>query len=154
MLIILFASCNNGGADTAALQTRIDSLQKQLAGSYRPGLGEFMAGIQLHHEKLWFAGQAQNWKLADFEIHEIMEALDDIKVYASDRPEVKSLPMIMAPVDSMNNAIAKKDPVLFKSAYMLLTNTCNNCHRATQHEFNVIKTPTVPPVSDQEFELK
>ena len=37
-----------------------------------------MSGIQVHHEKLWFAGTAKNWRLADFEIHEIMEAVDDI----------------------------------------------------------------------------
>ena len=153
-IIIMLSACSNPGNNIAVLQQRIDSLQKQLAATYRPGLGEFMTGIQLHHEKLWFAGEAQNWKLADFEIHEIMESLDDIKAFAADRPEVKSLPMILPAIDSVNNAIVKKDPALFKNAYVLLTNICNNCHRATQHEFNIITIPTVPPVSDQVFGVK
>jgi hypothetical protein len=64
-----------------------------------------MSGIQVHHAKLWFAGDARNWKLAEF-----------------------------------------------KSAFILLTNTCNNCHRATKHEFNVIRVPQTPPFTNQVFE--
>jgi len=51
--------------------------------SYKPGFGEFMGGIQVHHEKLWFAGTNQNWKLAGFEIHEIKESMDDIRKYCT-----------------------------------------------------------------------
>jgi len=46
-----------------------------------------MSGVQAHHSKLWSAGQNQNWKLADFEIHEIMEAIDNIQKYQSERKE-------------------------------------------------------------------
>ena len=147
---ILF-SCGHTGPDNSALQVRVDSLQRRLTNSYTPGLGEFMSGIQVHHEKLWFAGTAQNWKLANFEIDEIRESLDDIQRFCMDRPEVASVPMILPPMDSVAKAVAQQDLPRFKSAFTLLTNTCNNCHRATRHEFNVIQIPTTPPFSNQVF---
>ena len=161
LAIILFA-CNreepaekqNSQSQIDSLQSQIDSLQSQLKNSYAPGFGEFMSGIQVHHEKLWFAGINQNWKLADFEIHEIEESLDDIKKYCTDRPESKSIDMINTPLDSVSKAIVSKNETEFKSGYLLLTNTCNSCHQATNHEFNVITIPTTPPFSNQVFKLK
>jgi hypothetical protein len=149
--LLVLVSCGQPGPDNTALQAQVDSLQHRLSNSYIPGLGEFMSGIQVHHEKLWFAGSAQNWKLANFEIDEIREALDDIQRFCTDRPEIASIPMILPPMDSISKAVAQQDLPKFKSAFMLLTNTCNNCHRATKHEFNVIQIPTTPPFSNQVF---
>jgi hypothetical protein len=133
------------------MQATIDSLQKQLNETYKPGFGEFMSGIQTHHAKLWFAGQNQNWPLADFEVHEIQEALEDLQKFCSDRPELKTIEMINPAMDSVNNAIQQKNPQLFKSSFVLLTNTCNNCHKATEHGFNVVTVPTNLPVVNQDF---
>jgi hypothetical protein len=144
-------SCGQAGPDNSALQVQVDSLQRRLTNSYSPGLGEFMSGIQVHHEKLWFAGNVQNWKLANFEIDEIREALDDIQRFCTDRPEIASVPMILPPMDSVGKAVAQHDLPKFKAAFTLLTNTCNSCHRATKHEFNVIQIPTTPPFSNQVF---
>lgn len=149
----LFIACNES-PDVKTLQLRIDSLDQKLSNSYSPGLGEFMSGIQVHHAKLWFAGKNENWKLADFEIHEIMEAVDDIQKYNTDRPEIKSIGMITASLDSVNAAIEKRDPAAFKSGFSILTNTCNSCHRSTDHGFNVIKVPDSPPFSNQEFKAQ
>jgi hypothetical protein len=110
-----------------------------------------MSGIQVHHAKLWYAGTAQNWKLADFEVGEIRESLDDIQHFCQDRPEVKSLPMIQVPLDSLGKAIAQGSLPQFKTAYTYLTATCNSCHQVTKHEFNVIRTPSSPPFSNQDF---
>ena len=36
--------------------------------SYAPGLGDFMtAYVQPHHIKLWLAGNAGHWRLADYQ---------------------------------------------------------------------------------------
>lgn len=147
--VFAWAACAQPSIDNSILQARIDSLQKKVDNAYAPGLGEFMSGIQVHHAKIWFAGKSGNWKLAGFETGEIKETLDDIRKYCIDRPEVAQLPMIDAPLDSLNAAIAQGNPVAFKSAFLLLTNTCNNCHRATKHEFNVIQVPETPPFTNQ-----
>jgi len=153
LAVILFASCGGHGDDTQKLQSQIDSLQKKLNSTYKPGLGEFMLGIQQHHAKLWFAGTNQNWALADFEVHEIGEALDDIKQYCPDRPEVKSIDMIDPPIASIAKAIKQKDTEAFKKGFIDLTNNCNNCHKDNQHGFNVIKIPSGLPVDNQDFKL-
>jgi hypothetical protein len=152
--LLLIFSCNEKSNNNQQLQARVDSLEKKLATIYRPGLGEFMSGIQVHHAKLWFAGQNQNWQLADFELHEIMEALDDIKTFNTDRPEIKSLQMIYAPLDSLNKSVQQKNLSSFKSNFTLLTTTCNNCHRDTDHSFNVIRIPDTPPFSNQDFKTR
>ena len=146
----LFA-CNQQTDNTKVLQNRIDSLERKLTDTYKPGFGEFMSGIQAHHSKLWFAGQNENWKLADFEVHEIIEVIEDIQKFQTERKESQMIGMINPALDSINNAIQKKSPALFKSSYTLLTNTCNNCHRATDFEFNVVKIPDTQPFSNQDF---
>jgi len=62
--------------------------------------------------------------------------------------------MIQTPLDSLAAAVKKKDAAAFKSGFTLLTATCNNCHQATKHGYNVIQTPTTPPFSNQVFNSK
>jgi hypothetical protein len=149
----LFA-CNHQADSTQLLQNRIDSLEYKLADTYKPGFGEFMSGIQAHHSKLWFAGQSYNWQLADFEVHEIMEAIADIQKYQAERKESQVIQIINPALDSMNMAIQQRNPALFDKSFIFLTNTCNNCHRATNFEFNQVKIPDTQQFSNQEFKIK
>jgi len=152
LVAICFAliACNQSG-NNQQLQAKIDSLQVKLNDTYKPGLGEFMTGIQEHHAKLWFAGVNKNWQLADFEVHEIGETLDDVKKYCTDRPETKSLGIIDPAVNIIKAAISKQDMDKFKSGFIELTSDCNTCHRDNQHGFNIITIPTSPPVTNQDF---
>jgi hypothetical protein len=150
--IIGIIACNQASNETKILQSRVDSLEKKLADNYKPGFGEFMTSIQAHHSKLWFAGKDENWKLADFEIHEIMESIEDIKKYQAERKETRTIGMIDPALNSVSDAIQKKDLVLFRSSFTSLTNTCNNCHRSNDFEFNIVKIPETQPFSNQEFQ--
>ncbi len=145
-----FLSCKQPD-NNLALQNRIATLEANLSNTYKPGLGEFMSSIQVHHSKLWFAGINQNWKLADFEIHEIMEALSNIKRYQTERKESQKIDMLNPALDSVNTAIQQKNYSAFKSSYINLTNTCNNCHHAVDFEFNIVKIPETPPFNNQSF---
>jgi len=149
MLLLTF--CSDNSDKISEMQSRIDSLQLKVSDSYRPGWGEFMTGIQIHHAKLWFAGINQNWALADFEIHEIRESLEDLQKYHSESEEIKTLPIIFAPIDSVQTAIDNKSIAKFKQNYLLLTSTCNACHQAVKYEFNKVKIPDSPPFSNQIF---
>ncbi len=153
-MLFLFGCSQPDQGTGKLLQAKIDSLQKLIDSAYKPGLGEFMSSIQLHHEKLWFAGKNENWKLADFEINEIREDLTDINSYCRDRPETHFLPMITPPLDSVTLAIQQENSASFKKHYIILTNTCNSCHQVTKHEFNVLKVPETSSFPDQEFEPK
>lgn len=151
--LFLFYSCNSSSNNNQALQNRIDSLESRLADSYKPGFGEFMSSIQAHHAKLWFAGKNLNWKLADFEVHEIIENVDDIKKYETERSESQMIGIIKPALDSVNNAIQKKDSVLFKRSFTLLTNTCNECHHEADFGFNVVKIPDRQTFRNQDFKI-
>ena len=158
LFFILFAftlfACNPQTNEMKALQNRVDSLEIKLANNYKPGLGDFMGGLQKHHSKLWFAGQNQNWELADFEIHELEEAIEDIEAYHKGRKEIEQIDMIKPALEGVEAAIDQKDPIAFTTGYNILTNTCNACHQAADHGFIVIKTPESPPFSNQEFEVR
>ena len=150
LVLLLNSGCNN--SENKNLQSRIDSLEKKLSDTYKPGFGEFMSNIQIHHAKLWFAGTNENWELADFEMHEIMETVDAIEKYEPERDESKSVPMIKPALDSVSAAIQNKNLTQFKNNYVLLTNTCNNCHKAVNFSFNEVKIPDNPPFSNQTFQ--
>ena len=154
LIIIVIAGCKQSGNETKELKTRIDSLQQKLDNAYKPGFGEFMSGIQVHHAKLWFAGINNNWELADFEIHEITESLESLQKFQPERKEVASLPMLNPAIDSLNTAIKNKNLVQFKSSYLLLTNSCNSCHKSVDYSFNEVKIPETPPFSNQVFGKK
>ena len=151
LALVALNACSDQTAETAALKSRVDALEKQLADTYKPGFGEFMSGIQAHHAKLWFAGLNRNWKLADFEVHEIMETLDDLQKYQSERKETELLPSLNPALENVNAAVQKQDLAAFQSGYELLTEACNNCHRNVHYEFNQVKTPDQPPFGNQVF---
>ncbi len=153
LCVVLFSACGQRNNDTQ-LQAQVDSLNTLLAQTYKPGLGEFMMSIQVHHAKIWFAGKNQNWDLANFEVGEIKETLDDVKKYCTDRSEIKSLPILYPALDSVNNAIKAKSIVRFNTAFIFLTNSCNSCHQSTHHQFNVIKIPVTPPYTNQEYKVR
>ena len=153
IFLLFFISCTQPSENNQiSLQHQIDSLHNKLDNIYSPGIGEYMSSIQMHHAKLWFAGKNGNWALANFEVEEIQETLDNIQKHCADSPEIRPLPMIYPPLDSIRRSIIQKNVVSFKSSFNLLTNTCNNCHKAANHAFNVIKIPDALPVSNQVFE--
>ena len=152
IVFLLLYACSDSSQQISGLQKQVYELQKKVDESYKPGLGEFMSNIQIHHAKLWFAGINKNWKLAEFEIDEISETLDDIKKFESEREEVKVLPIINPAIDSIKSAINNKSLSSFKTDFINLTNTCNACHKEVHYEFNKVKIPDSPPFSNQVFE--
>ena len=145
-----FLSCND--TKTENLRRELDSLKTKMNNVYKPGLGEFMLAVQTHHSKLRFAGTNENWPLAEFEVGEIKETLDNAIKYLPERNETKDIPMVFPALDSLGAAVKNKDLKMFTRNYKTLSQTCNDCHKAVHFEFNVIKTPSFVPVGDQQFE--
>jgi hypothetical protein len=147
-------ACNNNNK-TVLLEKQIDSLKQQLNNSYKPGLGEFMSSLQMHHAKLWFAGINSNWLLADFEVNEIRETVDNIEKYCLDRKEAKMVkPLLMPAIDSVAKSFLyqnEQNVENFKKTFSLLTISCNNCHKENLFGFNKITIPSSSPVSNQDF---
>lgn len=124
--------------------------------AYVPGMGEIMGATQMRHSKLWFAGREKNWALADYELYEIREGLDDAvtyhPVFKEGVPVSKILEKFMAPpLKALGKAIKTEDAGKFAKAFDALTNACNACHRTAGRGFIVIRRPDVSPYSNQDF---
>ena len=123
--------------------------------AFTPGLGEFMTFTQIRHAKLWLAGNAGNWELADYEIDELKEGLEDVVKYV---PTYKDMPVgqliestIMKPIAEVEQAIKARDRAKFASAFDKLSQACNSCHQATNRAFIVIQRPANSAFPNQSF---
>lgn len=67
----MVSGCNEKKASTTQVEVRLKALE-----AAAPGAGTIMSSAQLHSAKLYIAGKAQNWQLAEFELHEVEENLD------------------------------------------------------------------------------
>ena len=66
-----------------------------------PRLADLMnEAMQVHHTKLWFAGHASNWVLADYEMKKIKETIEEIKETIVDI-QIASVQWQRAPVGEM-----------------------------------------------------
>lgn len=153
MLVSLFTlnACSEKNPPDAQFETRLKALE---AGA--PGVGTIMSGVQLHFAKLYFAGKAQNWPLAEFELHEVEENLDRA---AALRPEEYGTNLVglndafkQTQLAALKTAAQNKDWNAFQSAYTEAIWTCNGCHEETNRPFIIITVPTIPPVPNQQWE--
>ena len=128
---------------------------KEVAKAYVPGLEQFMNVILIEHNKLWFAARARNWLLAEYELGEIKEIMGDVQDLV---PTLKNLPLadmldavITKEIAALEKAIEAKDSKAFAAGYDKLTQACNACHQGTENGFVVIKRPTQPAFTNQDY---
>ena len=124
---------------------------------WTPGLGELMSLQQMRHVKLWFAGEAGNWKLAAYEVDELNEGFDDIvRLHPTHKDSPVPIPepvakIVRQPLSEVGKAIEAKDKARFAKAFDAVTEGCNSCHRATNFSFNVVRRPASNPYVNQSF---
>src|SRR5258706_4893902 len=135
-------------AEIAALKKELAELKKS---AYHPELGEQMLTLQIRHARLWFAGEAQNWTLAAFELQEIKEAFDAVveqnPEHAIFQPQrlADILPaMTKAPVLGLRDAIDHGSKREFEKAFDAMSDACTGCHRVAGNDFLVIQRPRAP----------
>ncbi len=131
--------------------------QQPAAGTkpYVPSLADMMLLIQARHAKLWYAGRAANWELANFAVHEMEEGFEDMgKLH----PTYKDSPIgpmiessVKGPIDEIEKAIKARSRGAFDLAYDKLTAACNTCHQSTNHAFIVIQRPAGTAFPNQSF---
>jgi hypothetical protein len=122
------------------------------------GLVEIMMATQSHHTKLWLAGNARNWDLADYQIDELKEGLEDA---AKHIPDYKGVPvgrmienLMMPPIGEIESAIKARDGAKFAAAFEKLTAACNACHEGSNRGFIVIQRPAASSFPNQSFAPK
>jgi hypothetical protein len=121
----------------------------------RPTLGDLMSLTQLRHFKLWYSHKEGNLPLAAYELEQFKTTVDRVvKLYPtassvaqSDLIREKTEPA----VSELSQAISEKNNARFESAFVRLTNACNECHRAAGVGFIAVRVPTRSPFSNQNF---
>jgi hypothetical protein len=124
--------------------------QEHKQEGYMPRPNDMMVETQLRHFKLWYAGAVQNWPLANYELMQIRDSIEDARRFY---PNHSSSDMsAMSPVaDELDNAIKAKDSAKFTSAFTKLTAACNSCHQAAGFEFIRIREPRLSPIETSPF---
>jgi hypothetical protein len=114
-------------------------------------IGDVMAFQQQRHLKLWFAGRAGNWPLAEYEIDKLKDGFADIDKLIGGGTVDNA---VGAPIAALEKAIESKNKDAFVRAFDQLTTGCNSCHRTLDHAFIVIQRPEVSPFGNQAFAPK
>ena len=102
---------------------------------FKPAMDDLMTMlIQPRHLKLYYAGEAKNWKLADFQLRELRQALArigrTIPTYRKIGVDDAVASIFTEKAVAVEAAIKSADPAKFKAAYTEMTGACNACHAA------------------------
>ena len=105
---------------------------------FKPALDNLMTMlVQPRHIKLYYAGQAKNWRLAGFELNELRGALArvgrTIPTYRKIAVDTAVASIFADTIKSVDAAIKAADPAKFATAYGEMTAACNSCHAGMEH---------------------
>lgn len=118
-------------------------------------LAPYMGHLQSYGQKLGYAIEGREPRLAGFYLDEIAEVEDEIRRRVPEHdgfPVANLIGVIAEPaVSELRSALAEEDWERATTAYGGLIDSCNRCHAATEHEFIVITEPAGPPPWNQEF---
>jgi hypothetical protein len=123
---------------------------------YHPSMGDLMTmAVRPRHIKLGLAGKQSNWPYASYELSELRNAFARIartipKYQTMDTAEMTTA-LTKAPLDALDQAIAKTNTTQFGAAYAQLTQACNVCHQSQKHGAVVITAPDAAMFPDQDF---
>jgi hypothetical protein len=132
-----------------------DARLREMEARFTPGLHALMVELGMRHASLWFAGDAGNWPLADYMLHELEELVEHIEelhpVYRDVRVAELLRQMTVPAVESLEGAVEAGDRARFAQAYDQLTTACNACHAASDRAAIVIQRPTAPPLTNLRY---
>ena len=149
-------------SDLKKLESKNKYLQKNVISDKEEKIEEkhyelalAMARMQTYMQKLHFAGQNENWKLAQFYTHELEETIEEVIEHkiVDEGQEISSLVETMAfpNIKKLEKTIELKNKISFIEGYQLLLRSCNNCHVTSKHEFIKITTPENEGFINQDF---
>ncbi|MEX2187452.1 MAG: hypothetical protein WD875_11680 [Pirellulales bacterium] len=145
-------------ADLAALAAEIETIKGKL-----PDQSHAMQDVGYHFTNLWFAGQKENWDLANFYWSETRShlrwAVRIIPIRKDNAGKEVDLPHILeavenSPLKQLQEAIVAKDTTAFDKAYRFMVESCYACHKAADKPYLRPRIPDAPEVHVIGFEPK
>lgn len=118
---------------------------------YAPRLSAIMSAAQLQHLKLWYAGKAQNWELAAYQVRQLTESMTEAATIYPGIP-TSNVTTMADPLLTVAEAILAGDNRKFAASMRKLTDGCNACHRDMDRGYVVMTLPAgQPPPANQLF---
>jgi hypothetical protein len=110
----------------------------------QPGLGTVMIEFGHRFYITYYAAKAGNWKLAEYELEELIEAQE---VAETTRPKYKKQLKDFEDdyLEKLEDAIEDKNFKKFKKLYTKTTKACNRCHKANGHPYIRYQLPKEAP---------
>jgi len=138
----------------AALKTANEQLRSLI-----PSQSHAMMDVAYHFTNLWFAGQHQNWPLAQFYFNEarnhILWAIRLVPVRKTSGGELHLQEMFdgfdTSLLADLKKQIAEKNRAQFNTAYRAALGGCNACHVAAEKPYLHIVVPDKPEVHIVDF---
>ena len=101
--------------------------------------------VQPRHIKLYYAGVANNWELAAFELKELRAAFKRaaqvVPRYQENDVSIALQTFIDPRLQALDAAIRVGNAKHFAEQFSELTAACNSCHTFMEHPFLIIKIP-------------
>ena len=134
---------------------RLEKLMKEQSVPQKIEIADVMTKLQRHFNKLWFAGNEQNWELAGFYVHELEEAMHEISDGDVVEDNIQLSPMMekygLISIEELDKPIQEKNKEVFLNIYNQAIIACNNCHKLSQHSFIEITIPESPALDNQKY---
>jgi hypothetical protein len=120
-----------------------------------PSQSHAMQDVGYHFTNLWFAGQQENWPLAEFYWAETQSHMRWAVRIIPVRKDTKGNDVDLAPIlegfengplRKLHDAIAAKDRSAFEKQYRTSLETCYGCHKAADKPYLRLQMPEHPEV--------
>jgi hypothetical protein len=111
----------------------------------QPGLGTIMVEFGHRFYITYYAAKAQNWGLAKYQLHELIEAQEVAEItrpkYTEQLKEFEDTYL-----KKLTKAIETKDIKSFEKEYKKTTQACNTCHSKNGHPYIQYQLPKEAPL--------
>jgi hypothetical protein len=144
--------------DLASLAAELENIKGRL-----PDQSHAMADVGYQFGNLWFAGQKQNWPLAEFYWKETRSHLAwAVRIIPKRKDnagrEIDLVAILQSlensPLKQLGEAIATKDSVAFDKAYRFMLEGCYACHKAADKPYIRPQVPAHPEANIVNFDPK
>ena len=110
----------------------------------QPGMDRLMAEVGPRTHRLYYAGKAGNWRLADYFYRSVVKQL---RLCATSRPKYDADMTAYIDVDCtpVRNAIRDRNPDAFEAAYQHMVDRANHYHEVFGKPYIKWVTPAAPP---------
>jgi hypothetical protein len=113
-------------------------------GHTQPGMARIMPEIGVRIWKLFYAGKAENWPLARFQLKEAVNLME-VGAFVRPKYEENMAKFIAEDVEPVRKAIEAGDGPAFEATYHQMVDAANSYHEVYDKPFLRWKIPEMPP---------